>query len=134
MANNNFYYNWDSPADQYDDYEPGTLFRRFQQGQRAMFPTFVPPTSIAPMAAISYPHFTSSSQSPQNLNRDDSTDSTSSSDGTKAQRWSDKEEECLVQKWKKFTRLESRHARVVWVEIAKAVGKTIPQCKRKLQY
>ena len=51
------------------------------------------------------------------------------------QRWSDEEEKRLIQLWSEhFTRLESRHSRVVWEEIAQGVGKSVPQCKRKIQY
>lgn len=95
------------------------------------------PTSI-PMGGYADSTASSSSQSPSQSTLDDSSSSLAgSADGSTktAQRWSDKEEETLIQTWKdNFTRLESRHARVVWEEIAKAVGKSISQCKRKIQY
>ena len=54
-------------------------------------------------------------------------------------KWRDEEERLLVQLWcDKHTRLESRHARQVWEEIAQEVSKirkvSSTQCQRKVKY
>ena len=54
-------------------------------------------------------------------------------------KWREEEEKLLVQLWcDKHTRLESRHAKQVWEEIAKEISKirkvTSRQCRRKMKY
>ena len=54
-------------------------------------------------------------------------------------KWHEEEEKLLVQLWcDKHTRLESRHAKQAWEEIAKEISKirnvTSSQCQRKMKY
>ncbi|XP_078363753.1 uncharacterized protein LOC144647961, partial [Oculina patagonica] len=81
------------------------------------------------------------SASPVSFDAEDSSEASENSAkaGRGYGKWREAEEKLLVQLWcDKHTRLESRHARQVWEEIAKEVSKirkvTSTQCQRKIKY
>ena len=149
----------DNSYDQHNGYRPGQYFwNRYQNhdAQLQQFPqnTFAPTTAVlAPFQHPSHPAFvqpSSSSLAAQSsppaalLESTDVQDSSEASESsTKVGRgygkWSEEEEKLLVQLWcNKHTRLESRHARQVWEEIAKEISKirkvNSSQCQRKMKY
>ena len=149
---NNFPDFWDIHSDQMmnpneaqDRYRPGQLFVRQQIPQNtfplatAVLAPFQPLqpaqagcSGTAPLPLAPMPPET---PEPQEASESDN----SGKAGRGYGKWGEEEEKLLVQLWcDKHTRLESRHARQVWEEIAQEISKirkvTSAQCQRKMKY
>ena len=149
---NNFPGFWDIHSDQMmnpneaqDRYRPGQLFLRQQIPQN----TFPPATAVlAPFQPLQPAQAGCSGTAPLPLaptppETPEPQEASESGNSGKAGRgygkWGEEEEKLLVQLWcDKHTRLESRHARQVWEEIAQEISKirkvTSAQCQRKMKY
>ena len=144
---NNFPGFWDIHSDQMmnpneaqDRYRPGQLFLRQQIPQN----TFPPATAVlAPFQPLQPAQAGCSALAPTPPETPEPQEASESGNSGKAGRgygkWGEEEEKLLVQLWcDKHTRLESRHARQVWEEIAQKISKirkvTSAQCQRKMKY
>ena len=149
---NNFPGFWDIHSDQMmnpneaqDRYRPGQLFLRQQIPQN----TFPPATAVlAPFQPLQPAQAGCSGTAPLPLAptppetpepQEASESGNSGKAGRGYRKWGEEEEKLLVQLWwDKHTRLESRHARQVWEEIAQEISKirkvTSAQCQRKMKY
>ena len=149
---NNFPGFWDIHSDQMmnpneaqDRYRPGQLFLRQQIPQN----TFPPATAVlAPFQPLQPAQAGCSGTAPLPLaptppETSEPQEASESGNSGKAGRgygkWGEEEEKLLVQLWSdKHTRLESRHVRQVWEEIAQEIPKirkvTSAQCQRKMKY
>ena len=149
---NNFPDFWDIHSDQMmnpnevqDRYRPGQLFLRQQIPQN----TFPPAMAVlAPFQPLQPAQAGCSGTAPLPLAptppetpkpQEASESGNSGKAGRGYGKWGEEEEKLLAQLWcDKHTRLESRHARQVWEEIAQEISKirkvTSAQCQRKMKY
>ena len=149
---------WDENSSQQDRFGPGYFFWQNQAAMQARnYGNFMPTAPIvttepvwAPSHAASYTNLEAGSSATTSPSRPSTPDSlTDSSAGTEErskggrayEKWTDGEQFTLVQLWRdKHSRLESRHARQVWEEIAQELSKktkrtiTSTQCQRKMKH